>query len=106
MIIELTRDDCYTEINTFYKIIASKMGFKNVDELIFDCRDIVVTPRVYNTISEFYYKERGAGVTDFAYIWACFGPKTTLVPSNMSECYQAEVGRKFITQEEQYNEYI
>lgn len=100
MFVDLTRDECYTEINTFYKIVARKMGFENVNKLKFDCREIIVTTAIKDIIADFYYKERGANIGDFSFIWACFGPKASLAPGDSKDQYRIEVDERFIIQEE------
>ena len=85
MVLKLTRDECYTDLNHFYANVASRMGFRNIDELRFDCRDILVT-----TLS----------LNEMAFIWACFGPKTDITPYDIDELYRVDVGRKFIIREE------
>lgn len=96
MLIGLTRDECYAEINTFYKNVASKLGYEDVDDLRFDCREICVTAYVRDTIASYYYEKLNASVNDFAWIWACFGPKAVLTANDLEGIYRAELTGKFI----------
>lgn len=100
MVLKLIRDECYTDLNHFYANVASRMDFRNIDELRFDCRDILVTTFIKNVISDYYITELGASLNDMTFIWACFGPKTDITPYDIDEVYRVEVGRKFIIQEE------
>ena len=90
MFVNLTRDECYTDINAFYKNVATKLGYKDDPDIRFDCRKIVVTTYVRDTIASYYYEKLNATVNDFAWIWACFGPKAILAANDPDDFYKAQ----------------
>lgn len=98
MFVNLTRGECYTDITTFYKNVALRLGYRDIDDpnIRFDCRDICVTTYVRDVIASYYFEKLNASSSDFSMIWACFGPKAVLTANDPDGFYRAKLTGNFI----------
>lgn len=75
--VDLTKEECYTGIDQFYKLIAEKLGYSS-NKVHFDCRKISVTKPVMDQIFAFYTEERKMSEGAIAQGWVSFGPKAEI----------------------------
>ncbi len=93
MRVELTFDDCYCNLLTFYENVARKMGVVLTGSTRFDCRKICVTEGVQSAITGYYYGSENLSRMQIAAIWLQVGPKASL---GEPELYFADVEDGFV----------
>lgn len=74
----MQREDCFCAIPDFYDKVASKMGYQETDNLMYDCAKIRVTPKVQDVIFEYYKEVELLSDTNICTIWLLTGPKANL----------------------------
>lgn len=91
--VDLREEECYSSIEQFYYLVATKLGYKP-DEVTYDCRKICVTKPVMDKIFAFYMEERKLSKGVISQGWLGFGPKANLP----GEDYAAEVEKDFVSE--------
>lgn len=92
---ELTLEDVHTDsLEKLYDNMARAVGFRNVDNLCYDCRKIEVSKAIFNEFRA-AATENGAEEMAISMIWCCSGPKATI---DDSERFLFKVQPGFITQ--------
>ena len=93
---ELTLEDVHTDsIVKLYDNMARAVGFRNVDNLMYDCRKVEVSKAIFNEFRAAAY-ENGEGEMAFSMLWC--GPKATI---DDEERFLFKVQPGFITQKEE-----
>lgn len=92
---ELTQEDVHTDsIVKLYDNMARAVGFRNVDNLMYDCRKVEVSKAIFNEFRAAAY-ENGEGEMAFSMLWCFGGPKATI---DDEERFLFKVQPGFITQ--------
>lgn len=91
--IDLSKDACYCGIQTFYDLIAKRLGH-DPKTVRYNCTKINVSKLVQDQIFAFY-EDEGWSQEAISQAWVCYGPKTSLKDD---ECI-AEVIPGFIQEE-------
>lgn len=95
----LRKEDCYCKLIKFYENVARKVLVEITDETRFDCRKILVTRSVQETLWSYYRDEIGLTDEQIATMLLAFGPKANLEEHDVPE-YRAEIEDGFISCEE------
>ena len=95
---ELTIEDVHTaSIVKLYDNMARAVGFRNVDNLMYDCRKVEVSKAIFNEFCA-ACKENGEGDMTISMLWCFGGPKATI---DDDERFLFKVQPGFITQKEE-----
>ncbi len=89
--LELTKDDCYHEIQDFYDVVVEKLGI-DPQKARYDCTKINVTKSVQKELFDYQKQVRGFDAEAIGQRWMLFGPKANLT----EEDYIVEIHRGFI----------
>ncbi|MCD8119712.1 MAG: hypothetical protein LUE29_09605 [Lachnospiraceae bacterium] len=81
MSVTLSQEDCYCDLQTFYKNVATKMGVTVTGSTLFDCRKISVTKQVQDELWAYYYQEEGYSNMQISALFLAMGPK-----ANIDQC--------------------
>lgn len=84
--IQLKKEDCYCDLDTFYGNVALKAGIHTEESTIFDCRKICVSQAVASEISDYYKQERQLSDYQVASIILCYGPKANIESQDNNLC--------------------
>ena len=94
---ELTFEDVHTgSIEKLYDNMARAVGFRNVDNLMYDCRKVEVSKAIFNEFCA-SLRENGEGDMSISMAWCFCGPKATIEDS---ERFLFKVQPGFIKQKE------
>ena len=94
---ELTIEAVHTaSIVKLYDNMARAVGFRNVDNLMYDCRKVEVSKAIFNEFCAAAY-ENGEGDMTISMLWCFGGPKATI---DDEERFLFKVQPGFITQKE------
>lgn len=92
---ELMLEDVHTgSLEKLYDNMARAVGFRNVDNLCYDCRKVEVSKAIFNEFCA-SLRENGAAEMAISMVWCFSGPKATI---DDSECFLFKVQPGFITQ--------
>lgn len=95
---ELTLEDVHTfSIEKLYDNMARAVGFRNVDNLRYDCRKVEVSKAIFNEFRAAAYENDTGDATIFM-LWFFGGPKATI---DDEEHFLFKVQPGFITQKEE-----
>lgn len=92
--LELTEDECYCDIVSFYNLLAVKSGI-DPGSVRYNCTKIHVTDPVRKKIFDFYDEQESASDSDIAMAWVFGGPIADL----KHEGYFAEIKDGFFIEE-------
>ena len=95
---ELTTEDAHTNnLEKLYDNMARAVGFRNVDTLMYDCRNVEVSKAIFNEFCA-ACKENGEEDMTISMLWCFGGPKATI---DDEERFLFKVQPGFITQNEE-----
>ena len=97
MRINLTKEECYTDIVSFYDVISKKLGLKLGKDAQFDCRKINVTKAVQDEIMRYYKEEKYLTTSALVMLMVCYAPKADLKPE---EDFFVELDDGFVIKKE------
>ena len=95
---ELTQEDVHTDnLEKLYDNMARAVGFRNVDNLLYDCRKVEVSKAIFNEYRA-ASRENDEGDMMISMLWCFGGPKATI---DDEERFLFKVQPGFITQKEE-----
>ena len=100
MKINLTKEECYTDILSFYNIISNKLGLNIGKDVRYDSSKIYTTKAVEDEIIRYYKEVKCLPTIALIIPMVCYAPKSNLKPE---EDYFVMVEDGFIIKKEGVN---